>query len=323
MLTRSLAFCIALGVLGILLPSCAISPTTSIPPPIAPTRAATVPAATALLPSRAATVSVLPLSPTQLKYRLAAEFGKIFFCDRDVYPIGREVSDQEIAERVAQLQQNVEEYQAILEHLQFENSAALSPVQKRAMDDERKMLEAIQLQPEGNQYSFHLQIADDKASGFAIEGTLSNTGAIAVTKREPIITTCPICLDGATRIDTANGALPVRELKTGMRVWTLDARGTRTLAVIVGTVKRSVPMNTSMVHLVLADGRALIVSANHPTTDGRIVGDLARGEIYDGARVVSVERVPLNGDETYDILPAGETGAYWANGVLLASTLAR
>lgn len=309
MLTRFFAFCIALCVLGIILPGCTTAPTTPIPSPIAPTRIATV--------------SVLPLSPTQLKYRLAAEFGKIFFCDRDVYPIGREVSDQEIAERVAQLQQNAEEYQAILEHLQFRNSAALSPAQKRALDDERKMLEAIQLQPEENQYSFHLQISDDKASGFAIEGTLSNTGSILITKRESIIATCPICLDGDTRIETANGALPVRELKTGIRVWTLDARGTRTLAVIVQTVKRPVPLITSMVHLVLADGRALTVSPNHPTMDGRLVGNLSRGDTYDGARVASVERVPLNGDATYDILPAGETGAYWANGILLASTLSR
>jgi hypothetical protein len=32
--------------------------------------------------------------------------------------------------------------------------------------------------------------------------------------------------------------------------------------------------------------------------------------------------VPYDGTRTYDLLPAGATGTYWANGVLLSSTLA-
>jgi hypothetical protein len=41
----------------------------------------------------------------------------------------------------------------------------------------------------------------------------------------------------------------------------------------------------------------------------------------DGGRVVSAERVAYTGGATFDVLPAGTTGAYWANGVLLGSTL--
>jgi hypothetical protein len=48
---------------------------------------------------------------------------------------------------------------------------------------------------------------------------------------------------------------------------------------------------------------------------------LQAGDFLDGARILSVERVLYTGMVTYDILPAGDTGAYWANGILLASTL--
>jgi hypothetical protein len=39
--------------------------------------------------------------------------------------------------------------------------------------------------------------------------------------------------------------------------------------------------------------------------------------------VTTWELVPYAGDRTYDLLPAGPTGAYWANGILLSSTLAQ
>ena len=55
--------------------------------------------------------------------------------------------------------------------------------------------------------------------------------------------------------------------------------------------------------------------------DGRPLGILRSGAVLDGARVVSAEREPYSGAATYDILPSGATGLYWANGVLLASTL--
>jgi len=39
--------------------------------------------------------------------------------------------------------------------------------------------------------------------------------------------------------------------------------------------------------------------------------------------VVSIENAVYNGGATYDILPAGTTGLYWANGILLKSTLTK
>jgi hypothetical protein len=76
-----------------------------------------------------------------------------------------------------------------------------------------------------------------------------------------------------------------------------------------------------MVHLVLADGRDLLASPGHRTTDGRPLGSLAAGDVLDGAKIIRWELVPYAHDRTYDLLPAGPTGSYWANGILLSSTL--
>jgi len=63
------------------------------------------------------------------------------------------------------------------------------------------------------------------------------------------------------------------------------------------------------------------VSPGHPTADGRAVGSLRAGDRYDGAVVTSATLVPYGEPATYDLLPSGPTGTYWANGVLLGSTL--
>ncbi len=71
----------------------------------------------------------------------------------------------------------------------------------------------------------------------------------------------------------------------------------------------------------LDDGRRLWVSPGHDLPDGRTAGELAAGDSLDGARVVSTELAAYAGGATFDLLPAGESGFYWANGILLASTL--
>jgi hypothetical protein len=280
--------------------------------------ASPLPAATTNAPAR----SPIQLSPTELKYRLVAQFGRIFYCDPDVYPVARALPESEFDQRFARLQQNSEEYQAILKHLGFAGTAALSSGQKQQVYAESKMLNAISLQPIGEAYQFSLRVSDGGTRGSSIEGTIDRGGNIQVTKREPTFTICPICLAGDTRIDTPQGPVRVEDLRVGMSVWTSDRTGVRRAAVIVQTAKRSVPAGTLLVRVTLEDGRALTASASHPAMDGRVIGDLARGDILDGARVAAVERVPIAGDATYDVLPAGETGAYWANGILLRSTLA-
>lgn len=130
------------------------------------------------------------------------------------------------------------------------------------------------------------------------------------------------CLPAQTRIDTPLGPMPVAELQVGDSVWTIDAAGQRVAASILKVGRTPVPASYEVLHLVLADGRDLWASAGHPTADGRRLGDLSVGDTLDGALITVAERVPYGQPATYDLLPSGETGFYWANGIRLASTLA-
>lgn len=135
------------------------------------------------------------------------------------------------------------------------------------------------------------------------------------------VRTCPICLAANTLIDTPLGTVSVQQLQKGMQIWTTDKFGNRVIGVVQKTSRVPVPPTHQMVHLILNDGRKLFVSPRHPTIDERVIGDLVIGDLYDGASVVSVERVPYGDNATYDVLPSGETGFYWANGILVGSTL--
>ena len=132
---------------------------------------------------------------------------------------------------------------------------------------------------------------------------------------------CPICLAESTLIDTPTGLVPVKNLQVGMSIWTTDKTGHRVSGTVTKTSKVPVLPTHQMVHLVLDDGRELLVSPGHPTINGRTVGNLNPGDIYDGSSVVSTKRVPYSENATYDILPSGDTGFYWANGILIGSTL--
>jgi hypothetical protein len=133
---------------------------------------------------------------------------------------------------------------------------------------------------------------------------------------------CPICLSGDTLIDTPNGQVNVKKLVLGMVVWTVDKSGKRVQGVIQELRRSAVPLTDEIVHIVLADGRQLYASANHPTTDKRTMGELRPGVALDGSIVTVTEFVPYGQGYTYDLLPAGGTGYYWANGILIGSTLA-
>ncbi len=132
---------------------------------------------------------------------------------------------------------------------------------------------------------------------------------------------CPICLSGDTLIDIPNGPMNIKKLKDGMSVWTLDSLGHKQPAIILKTGKTLVPYTHTMIHIVLDDGRELFASSGHPTADGRLLGDLTEGDILDNSHVKNIERVAYTELYTYDILPSGSTGFYWANGILVGSTL--
>ena len=133
---------------------------------------------------------------------------------------------------------------------------------------------------------------------------------------------CPLkCLSSSTNIDTEKGALNVKDLKLGMLVWTVNKEGKKELQPIVKLSSVKVGKNHQIIHLVLDNGRELYVSPNHPTTDGRLVKDLKIGENYNDSIIQIIELVPYNDIKTYDLLPAGDTGFYFTNGILMGSTL--
>ena len=173
-----------------------------------------------------------------------------------------------------------------------------------------------------------VRIGDD--IGYACEGVSEKLTSIDFVNQrvtftkitsQPPVGGCPICLAGGTLIDTPSGSVPAKDLQAGMPIWTVNNNGQRVSGVVMKTSKVAVSPEHQMVHLVFADGRELFVSPGHPTIDGRTVRDLVPGELYDGASIASAQRVAYGEGATYDVLPSGETGFYWANGVLLGSTL--
>lgn len=129
------------------------------------------------------------------------------------------------------------------------------------------------------------------------------------------------CLSWNTLISTPDGSVSIIDLRPGMPVFTLDADGRRVVMPVELVSKASVPADHILCRLTFADGRELYVSPGHPTADEREAGDLVPGDVLEGAMLVSVEKVLYGAGYTYDLLPSGDTGYYWANGVLLGSTL--
>jgi len=262
-------------------------------------------------------------TPTELKYQVLAAYPNLFFCDPDFYPVARDDEADLARLRFPELQANAEEFQAILAHTGLSGLAAFTDEQQLLIYREHKRLAAIQFELAGDQYQFQLQIEDNPGEGFTVTGLIDGQGTITVQKREASFPTCPICLAGQTQIDTPRGPVAVEDLRAGDLIWTVDSAGARVAAPVVKTVRVFVPAQHQMVHLKLEDGREVWASPGHPTSDGRTLAELKAGDRLDGARITLAERVAYEQPATYDVLPAGDTGYYWANGILLGSTLAK
>ncbi len=131
------------------------------------------------------------------------------------------------------------------------------------------------------------------------------------------------CLSGDTLISTPDGDVLIKNLKPGSPVFTREASGEKSVKSVIRTAKVPVPDGYEIYRLTFNDGKVLLVSGGHPTADGRIISGLEAGDSLDGKGIVSVERVIYADGYTYDILPEGGTGIYWANGVALGSTLSQ
>jgi len=275
------------------------------------------------LPPTPTPIPTLPggLGPTELKVRLLDQFPDFFFCDPDYYPVAREDELVLARRRFPEIQANTEEFNAILAHLNLVGVSTFTDDQKLLVYREHKKLAAITFELAGNAYQFQIQVAKTEGAGELITGLIDGQGAITVLQRTASIAMCPICLAVGTLIDTPTGPLPVQNLRPGMLVWTIDAAGRRIAQPLVQIRKTLVPADHQIVHLVLDDGRELWVSPGHPTAEGLTVGQMQVGEAFAGGIILSADRIKYRGLATYDLLPGGETGFYWANGILLASTL--
>ncbi len=272
-------------------------------------------------PTAVPTLPQASLSPAQLKYRLLAQFPNFFFCDPDYYPIARADEGQLAVARFPQIQADQQTFQVILAHLGLTGITSFTDAQKLQIYREYKRLNALRLQVAGDKYEFQFMTGGDGQQGLQIQGTIDGSGNITVRQKTPGFATCPICLAVHTRIDTPNGPMLVEDIQTGDVVWTLNASGLRVAAPVVQVLRVPVSAGHLLVHVVLADGRELWASPGHPTADGRVLADLRPDDWLDGSRVVRADAIPYDGAATYDILPAGSTGTYWADGILMGSTL--
>ena len=265
------------------------------------------------------------LSSTEAKYHLMERFGGVFFCDPDFTPIGRPGQEEARAsEEFPKIQQAEEMFQAILGELAVQMSPKYSEEQQLLVYREYKKLNAVTLEPSAVGYTFELLTGPD-GIGLKVNGTVDLKGRIDVVSEEPSFNTCPICLAEGTHIATPDGPVLVSDLAIGMDVWTVDETGQRVVAVVDKVARTLVPRGHQMIRVVLHDGRKLLASAGHPLTDGQKLEQLVTEDVVDGSIVIALEDVPYNGQYTgqytFDFLPGGATGWYWADDVLIASTL--
>jgi hypothetical protein len=265
-----------------------------------------------------------PLTVDQLKFKLMDAVGTPVYCDPDFYPIARGGGEQ--ANAIAdypQIRAQADLYAAIVAHEHLPTGDLTDP-QKLIAYRAFKLLNALILTQDGNDYAFDFRAQSKGTSSIQlVKGTVRIDGVLTVTSTTASgPPPCPICLAASTLIATPSGAVRVVDVTPGMLVWTASAGGQRVVVRVLEVGSTPVPAGHLMVHLKLADGRELLASPGHRTADGRPLGTLAVGERLDGSTITLWELVPYAGERTYDLLPAGLTATYWADGILLSSTLA-
>jgi hypothetical protein len=272
-------------------------------------------------------VNIEVISFPELRYRLMERFGRVFFCDPDSIPnviIGRE--QRAAIQGFPAMANDTAAFRAMVKHLGFDKVAEFSDDQKVLLYREYKRLQAIALEPQRDNVRFEVRVLKDSPkpvliNGLRIIGLIDLHGTINISDRVPEVLTCPVCLAAGTRIDTPLGPIAVEELRADVLVWTLDLQNQRVARPILTVSSARVGPEHLMVHLSFSDGRELWVSPGHPTADGQQVEQLISGGGYDGAVIQSTRLERYAGGRTFDLLVAGDTGFYWANGILLASTL--
>jgi hypothetical protein len=132
---------------------------------------------------------------------------------------------------------------------------------------------------------------------------------------------CPVCLPPTTLISTPKGDVAIKDINEGDTVWTMDAKGRKVAAPVLKKNIVQVGDDHKVLVIKLDDGRILEASPGHPAANYKPLENFNVGDKLDGATITSIELIAYNQKETQDILPAGATGCYRANGVLIGSTL--
>jgi hypothetical protein len=269
------------------------------------------------------TATTLPVvySVYQLEYRLFTQYPNVFYCDPDYYPVAREGQEQQNAStQFPVIKSNHAEFSAILAYLNLPDKTDYTDNEQLLIYREHKKLTyGVQMTAAGGGYDFDLRVGTGQ--GERIKGTVKTSGEIQETSRETSVNTCPICLVKGTLIDTPQGQIPVEKLNKGMIIWTLDVSGDRIAKEIIETAFTIVPSPFHVIRMELNDGRSVTASPGHPTANGKAIVDYLVGDALDGAEVITITDVIYENGSTYDILPDSATGVYWANGILLGSTL--
>lgn len=260
-----------------------------------------------------------------LKLAIVDAYGPLWYCDPDFYPIQRQDELDSARERWADILADPDAFKALTAKLSLDPAGDFTDAQKLAVYQPWKVLQAIALDPIGNDTYRFDYLAEPKAGateGTRTGGTILTSGAIHVDQQaaasEPI---CPICLSRGTRIETPNGGIAVEDLRIGDPAWTLDVAGGRIKGTVIALGSTVAPVNHHVVHLVLADGRSVTASPGHPLADGRLLGDLRAGDEVDGSAVVTADLVSYDGGRTYDLVVSGPTGTYLVDGIAMGSTL--
>jgi hypothetical protein len=264
-----------------------------------------------------------PLTIDELKFKVMDAFGAPVYCDPDFYPVAHEGGEQAGAiAQYPQIRAQADTYATIVAHEHLP-SGELTDAQKLIVYRAFKLLRALTLTKDGNDYAFELRVrSTGDGSIQLVKGTVRVDGVVTVqSKTAAGPPNCPICLAASTLIATPSGPVRVVDIQPGMLVWTTSRDGKRVAVPVLEVGNTQVPSGHLVVHLQLVDGRELLASPGHRVADGRALGALAAGDKLDGSTIRLWELVPYSGGRTYDLRPAGPTGTYWANGILLSTTL--
>jgi hypothetical protein len=264
-------------------------------------------------------------SEAELKLGLIDAYGPLWYCDPDFFPIAHGDEIDNARARWADVMADAAAFAAITHKLGLDPAGAFTDAQKLSVYQAWKVLQAIALNPIGNdtfRFDYLAQPKPGGGEGLRTAGTITSSGAITIEQQAAAgAPNCPICLPRGTRIETPSGGLAVEALRIGDAVWTLDAQGRLIGASVIALGSTPVPANHHVVRVVLADGRSVTASPGHPLADGRHLGDLHAGDIVDGSGVTSVDLIPYGGERTYDLVVSGPTGSYLVDGIPLGSTI--